>query len=60
VVYLKIFDPYLASYGCENPEYAISQLAQTTLRSEIGKIQLDAVFKERESLNATIVGELGN
>lgn len=41
----------------EDPEYAVTQLAQTTMRSEIGKISLDHVFKERESLNINIVGE---
>jgi hypothetical protein len=46
-----------ASYGVEDPEYAITQLAQTTMRSEIGKITLDTVFRERESLNINIVGE---
>jgi regulator of protease activity HflC (stomatin/prohibitin superfamily) len=45
-----------ASYGVEDAEYAITQLAQTTMRSEIGKISLDSVFKERESLNFSIVG----
>ena len=56
VLYLKIFDPYKASYGVNDAEYAISQLAQTTMRSELGKIDLDSVFKERESLNVSIVG----
>ena len=46
-----------ASYGVEDAEYAVTQLAQTTMRSEIGKIALDHVFKERESLNVSIVGE---
>jgi len=55
VLYLKIFDPYLASYGVDDAEHAISQLAQTTMRSELGKIVLDSVFKERESLNIAIV-----
>lgn len=55
VLYLKIFDPYKASYGVNDAEYAISQLAQTTMRSELGKIDLDSVFKERESLNVSIV-----
>ncbi|XP_064620939.1 stomatin-like protein stl-1 [Lineus longissimus] len=55
VLYLKVFDPYKASYGVEDAEYAISQLAQTTLRSEIGKILLDTVFRERDSLNVAIV-----
>ena len=45
-----------ASYGVEDPEYAITQLAQTTMRSEIGKIQMDTLFRERESLNTNIVG----
>ncbi|KAL3206717.1 hypothetical protein MRX96_039967 [Rhipicephalus microplus] len=51
VLYLKVVDPYRASYGVEDPEFAITQLAQTTMRSELGKIALDSVFKERESLN---------
>jgi len=55
VLYLRIIDPYKASYGVEDPEYAITQLAQTTMRSEIGKIALDTVFRERESLNIAIV-----
>uniref|UniRef100_A0A0B6ZBQ4 Band 7 domain-containing protein n=1 Tax=Arion vulgaris TaxID=1028688 RepID=A0A0B6ZBQ4_9EUPU len=55
VLYLKVVDPYKASYGVEDPEYAITQLAQTTMRSEIGKITLDTVFRERESLNTAIV-----
>ncbi|XP_044734828.1 stomatin-like protein 2, mitochondrial [Chrysoperla carnea] len=55
VLYLRILDPYLASYGVEDPEFAITQLAQTTMRSELGKISLDKVFRERESLNVSIV-----
>ncbi|EMP39451.1 stomatin-like protein 2, mitochondrial isoform X3 [Chelonia mydas] len=55
VLYLRIMDPYKASYGVEDPEYAVTQLAQTTMRSELGKISLDKVFRERESLNACIV-----
>jgi len=47
-----------ASYGVEDAEYAITQLAQTTMRSEIGKITLDTVFRERELLNIAIVGEM--
>ena len=46
-----------ASYGVEDAEYAITQLAQTTMRSEIGKITLDTVFRERELLNIAIVGK---
>jgi len=49
-----------ASYGVEDAEYAITQLAQTTMRSEIGKITLDTVFRERELLNIAIVGETLN
>ncbi|XP_005060425.1 PREDICTED: stomatin-like protein 2, mitochondrial isoform X2 [Ficedula albicollis] len=55
VLYLRIMDPYKASYGVEDPEYAVTQLAQTTMRSELGKLSLDRVFRERESLNASIV-----
>ena len=46
-----------ASYGVEDAEYAVVQLAQTTMRSELGKIRLDSVFQERENLNHMIVGE---
>lgn len=55
VIYIKIGDPFKASYGVEDPEYAVSQLAQTTMRSELGKLKLDAVFKERDALNTLIV-----
>ena len=55
VLYLKVIDAYKASYGVEEADFAITQLAQTTMRSEIGKINLDSVFKERESLNTAIV-----
>lgn len=58
VLYLKIIDPYLASYGVEDPEFAITQLAQTTMRSELGKISLDKVFRERENLNVSIVDSI--
>jgi regulator of protease activity HflC (stomatin/prohibitin superfamily) len=54
VLYTRVFDPYKASYGVEDAEYAISQLAQTTMRSEIGQLTLDAVFKERATLNTNI------
>ncbi|XP_038078329.1 stomatin-like protein 2, mitochondrial [Patiria miniata] len=60
VLYLRVVDPYKASYGVEDPEYAVTQLAQTTMRSEIGKITLDSVFKERESLNVSIVEAINN
>ncbi|ETK74236.1 hypothetical protein L917_18646 [Phytophthora nicotianae] len=55
VLYVKIIDPYNASYGVEDPLYAVTQLAQTTMRSELGKITLDKTFEERESLNLSIV-----
>ena len=55
VLYVRVTDPHLASYGVENPIYAVSQLAQTTMRSEIGKISLDKTFEERATLNSRIV-----
>ncbi|MDH3377374.1 MAG: paraslipin [Gammaproteobacteria bacterium] len=55
VLYLKLLDPYKASYGVEDYVFAVTQLAQTTMRSEIGKIQLDKTFEDRESLNTAIV-----
>jgi regulator of protease activity HflC (stomatin/prohibitin superfamily) len=58
VLYLKVLDPYKASYGVDNYVYAVTQLAQTTMRSEIGKIDLDKTFEERESLNANIVNAI--
>ena len=58
VLYLKVLDPERASYGIQDYRFAISQLAQTTLRSEIGKIELDRTFEERSSINVQIVNEL--
>jgi len=55
VLYFRVEDPYKASYGVEDPQFAITQLAQTTMRSELGKIALDDVFKERDTLNNNIV-----
>lgn len=55
VLHVKIVDPYNASYGVEDPLYAVTQLAQTMMRSELGKITLDKTFEERESLNKNIV-----
>lgn len=55
VLYVKIVDPIRASYGVENPIYAVIQLAQTTMRSELGKITLDKTFEERDTLNENIV-----
>jgi len=58
VLYLQVLDPQRASYGITDYAFAISQLAQTTLRSEIGKIDLDRTFEERSSINANVVAEL--
>jgi regulator of protease activity HflC (stomatin/prohibitin superfamily) len=58
VLYLQVLDPARASYGISDYHFAISQLAQTTLRSEIGKIDLDRTFEERATINANVVQEL--
>jgi len=58
VLYLQVLDPARASYGISNFEFAITQLAQTTLRSEIGKIELDRTFEERARINTNVVSEL--
>jgi len=58
VLYMQVLDPARASYGIGNYMFAISQLAQTTLRSEIGKIDLDRTFEERGTINANVVAEL--
>jgi len=58
VLYIKVMDPERASYGISNYIFAITQLAQTTLRSEVGKIDLDRTFEERGTIKAKIVGEL--
>ena len=58
VLYIQVLDPHLASYGITNYGFAISQLAQTTLRSEIGKIELDRTFEARGQINANVVSEL--
>lgn len=51
---LQVVDPQKASYGVENAMYAVVQLAQTTMRSELGKITLDKTFEERQLLNHEI------
>jgi regulator of protease activity HflC (stomatin/prohibitin superfamily) len=58
VIFVKIIDPKLASYGVADPYFAVTQLAQTTMRSEIGKMDLDKTFEEREKLNVNIVNAL--
>ena len=58
VLYLQVMDARKASYGIGDYLFAISQLAQTTLRSEIGKIELDKTFEERSHINLKVVEEL--
>jgi regulator of protease activity HflC (stomatin/prohibitin superfamily) len=58
ILYYQVTDPRLASYGSENYIVAITQLAQTTLRSEIGKMELDRTFESREEINRQIVHAL--
>ncbi len=58
VLYLQVMNPERASYGITDFAFAISQLAQTTLRSEIGKIDLDRTFEERGMINSNVVSEL--
>src|SRR3989442_4574965 len=58
ILYLKVMDPERASYGISNYTFAIIQLAQTTLRSEIGKIELDRTFEERTYVNTQVVTEV--
>lgn len=55
VLYIQIVDPYKASYNVEHYREAITNLAQTTMRSEIGRLSLDTLFYERENLNKRIV-----
>ncbi|KAK9463811.1 spfh domain band 7 family protein [Lipomyces oligophaga] len=54
VLYIRVTDAYKASYGVEDADYAVQQLAQTTMRSEIGQMTLDHVLKERQALNSHI------
>src|SRR5262245_65807304 len=58
ILYLKILNAERASYGIADYLFAITQLAQTTLRSEIGKIDLDRTFEERTNINMAVVTEL--
>ncbi len=55
IIYVRIIDPVAASYGVSDPLYAVIQLAQTTMRSEIGKLTMDQTFEERAVLNTNIV-----
>src|SRR5215471_14028942 len=58
VLYLKVLNPERASYGIADYIFGIVQLAQTTLRSEVGKIELDRTFEERTNINTQVVSEL--
>ena len=58
VLYLRIMDPKMASYGVENLRFAITQLAQTTMRAEIGKLSLDDTFESRDNINAIVPQEI--
>lgn len=58
VLYFRVLDPYKATYGVDNYVFAVTQLAQTTMRSELGKMELDKTFEERDHLNANIVSAI--
>lgn len=58
ILYLKVLNPERASYGISDYQFAIRQLAQTNLRSEVGKIDLDKTFEERQHINSQVVSEL--
>ena len=58
ILYLKVLNPERASYGISDFYFAVSQLAQTNLRSEIGKIELDRTFEERTNINLQVVNEV--
>ena len=58
LIYLKIIDPVHASYGVSNPVFAVTQLAQTTMRSELGKLTMESAFEERDRLNTNIVSAI--
>ncbi|MFA7194525.1 MAG: paraslipin, partial [Candidatus Neomarinimicrobiota bacterium] len=55
ILYLQVMDPVKASYGIDNYQFAATQLAQTTMRSVIGRMELDKTFEERETINTSIV-----
>ncbi|AEF55077.1 SPFH domain-containing protein [Marinomonas posidonica] len=58
VLYFRVLDPYKATYGVDNYVFAVTQLAQTTMRSELGKMELDKTFEERDQLNTNIVSAI--
>ncbi|MFN8945442.1 MAG: paraslipin, partial [Pseudobdellovibrionaceae bacterium] len=55
VIFYRVIDPIKASYGIHNYQEGVIQMAQTTLRSEIGKIDLDRTFEEREKINSAVI-----
>lgn len=55
ILYLQVMDPMRAAYGIDNYKFASTQIAQTTMRSVIGKMQLDKTFEERDTINVAIV-----
>ena len=60
VIFIQVFDPQMASYGIGDYVFAIIQLAQTTMRSEVGKIDLDKTFEERTTINSAIVNAIND
>ncbi|CAM3980903.1 Modulator of FtsH protease HflC [Vibrio aerogenes CECT 7868] len=58
VLYFRVLDPYKATYGVDDYVFAVTQLAQTTMRSELGKMELDRTFEERDMLNTNIVSAI--
>ena len=58
VLYFRVLDPYKATYGVDDYVFAVTQLAQTTMRSELGKMELDKTFEERDLLNTNIVSAI--
>lgn len=60
VIFVQVFDPQMASYGINNYLLSITQLAQTTMRSEMGKIDLDKTFEERSNINSAIVSAIND
>ena len=60
VLYFRVVDPYKATYGVDDYLFAVTQLAQTTMRSELGKMELDKTFEERDLLNTSIVSAIND
>lgn len=60
VLYFRVLDPYKATYGVDDYVFAVTQLAQTTMRSELGKMELDKTFEERDLLNTNIVSSIND